>query len=194
MESLSDEKLVQLVLDGDREAFSVLISRYERQIYGLAYRLTNNKHEAQDLGQEAFIKIYQSLAKYDPERPFFSWMYKVASNQCYSLLRKKRDAETPLESVIEFMPDDNLEETSPELFVLKKENQDNVRSALASLPEKYRLALILRFMEDMSYQDIADTMDISLSAVESRIHRGKKLLLKSFQQERGELDGQGKIE
>lgn len=194
MESLSDEKLVQLVLDGDREAFSVLISRYERQIYGLAYRLTNNKHEAQDLGQEAFIKIYQSLAKYDPGRPFFSWMYKVASNQCYSLLRKKREADTPLESVIEFIPDDNPEETSPELFILKKESQDNVRSALASLPEKYRLALILRFMEDMSYQEIANTMDISLSAVESRIHRGKKLLLKSFQQRRGELDGQGKIE
>jgi RNA polymerase sigma-70 factor (ECF subfamily) len=69
-----------------------------------------------------------------------------------------------------------------------------VRSALASLPEKYRLALILRFMEDMSYQEIANTMEISLSAVESRIHRGKKLLLKSFQQRRGELDGQGKIE
>jgi RNA polymerase sigma-70 factor (ECF subfamily) len=194
MESLSDEKLVQLVLDGDREAFSVLISRYERQIYGLAYRLTNNKHEAQDLGQEAFIKIYQSLAKYDPERPFFSWMYKVATNQCYSLLRKKREADTPLESVIEFIPDDNPEESSPELFILKKESQDNVRSALASLPEKYRLALILRFMEDMSYQEIANTMEISLSAVESRIHRGKKLLLKSFQQRRGELDGQGKIE
>ncbi|QRN85014.1 sigma-70 family RNA polymerase sigma factor [Clostridia bacterium] len=194
MESLSDEKLVQMVLDGDREVFSVLISRYERQIYGLAYRLTNNKHEAQDLGQEAFIKIYQSLGKYDPGRPFFSWMYKVAANQCYSILRKKREAETPLESVIEFVSDDHEEENSPEQFILKKENQDTVRRALVSLPEKYRMALILRFMEDMSYQEIADTMEISLSAVESRIHRGKKLLLKSYQEERGELDGQGKIE
>ena len=194
MQSLSDEKLVQQVLDGNREAFATLISRYERQIYGLAYRLTNNKHEAQDLGQEAFIKIYQSLDKYDPERPFFSWMYKVASNQCYSILRKKRDQETPLESVIEFMPQEEEEASSPERFVLNKENQEGIREALAELPEKYRWALVLRFMEDMSYQDIADAMELSLSAVESRIHRGKKLLLKSYLEKRGEPDGSGKNE
>jgi len=176
MDSLSDDKLVKLVLDGETEAFEVLITRYEKQIYGLAYRLTNNKHEAQDLGQEAFIKIYQSLNKYDQERPFFSWMYKVAVNQCYSILRRKKEMETPLDSVLEFMPSEKEESFSPELYVLQEENKERIRQALNQLPDKYKMALILRFMEEMSYQDIAEAMEISLSAVESRIHRGKKLL------------------
>ena len=180
MESRSDQKLVQLVLDGDSEAFGPLMERYEKQIYSLAYRLTNDPQEAQDLGQEALIKIYNSLGKYDQQRPFFSWMYKVAVNQCYSILRRKKEEHASLDSVINYTADDGEREFQPETFVESRENIKTVREALKELPEKYRIPLVLRYMEEMSYREIAETLELSLSAVESRIHRGKKLLMKKF--------------
>lgn len=181
MESWTDDKLVLAVREGDREAFSFLIARYEKQIYSLAYRLTNNREEAQDLGQEAFLKIYQSLDHYQPGRSFFSWMYKVASNQCYSILRKRKDQETPLEEVMGFVADKETTDQLPEEVLLEEEEKETLNQALTLLPDKYRLTLILRYMEEMTYQEIADTLDISLSAVESRIHRAKKKLHDIYQ-------------
>ncbi len=180
MESRSDQQLVQMVLDGDTEAFGFLVERYEKQVYSLAYRLTNDPQEAQDLGQEALIKIYQSLNKYDPGRPFFSWMYKVAANQCYTILRKRREEHTSLDDVIAFLPLADRDDHTPEAFAESRESQEAVRAALVVLPEKFRIPLVLRYMEDMSYKEIAETMGLSLSAVESRIHRGKKLMMKQF--------------
>lgn len=184
MESLSDELLVRQVLDGTTEAFGVLVKRYERQIYSLAYRLTNDSEEAQDLGQEAFIKIYRSLDKYDPGRPFFSWMYKVAANQCYSMLRQKREAMTSLDEVADFVPSDPEVASHPELYAENAETRRRVREALAGLPENYRMPLVLRYLEDLSYREIAEMLDLSLSAVESRIHRGRQMLIST-------LDGAG---
>ena len=88
MEILADEALVKLCLEGDCTAFAEIVNRYQKQIFSLAYRLTNQVEDAQDLAQEAFLKIYQVLDKYDTSRPFFPWMYKVATNVCYTALRK----------------------------------------------------------------------------------------------------------
>lgn len=177
MESRSDKQLVQQILDGDREAFTFLVERYGKQIYSLTYRLTNDPQEAQDLGQEAFVRIYQMLDRYDPGRPFFSWMYKVAVNQCYSVLRRRREEHTPLEEV-EHLVSDREGPGQPEQYVQTRENQRTVQEALARLPEPYRMPLVLRYLEEMSYREISQALEISESAVESRIHRGKKMIAK----------------
>ncbi len=177
MESRSDKQLVQQILNGDREAFSLVVERYGKQVYSLAYRLTNDPQDAQDLGQEALLRIYQVLDQYDPDRPFFSWMYKVAANQCYSVLRRRREEHAPLEAVEHLVTDED-DAGQPERYAQTRENQRTVRDALAGLPESYRMPLALRYLDEMSYREISQVLEISESAVESRIHRGKKMIAK----------------
>ncbi|KKM10951.1 hypothetical protein SY88_10850 [Clostridiales bacterium PH28_bin88] len=178
MDRLADEALVRLCLDGDRAAFAELVRRYQRQIYSLAYRLTNDAEEAMDLSQEVFLKLYQVMEKYDETRPFFPWMYKVASNVCYSALRKKPQESVPLDKIIEFTPLVPKLDTQPEDYCEVKEVQEMVQRAIMELPDKYRLPLVMRYLEDMTYQQIAEMMDLPVSTIETRLYRGKSLLQK----------------
>ncbi|NLC38898.1 MAG: sigma-70 family RNA polymerase sigma factor [Clostridia bacterium] len=178
MEKYSDEVLVQKCLEGDRGAFAEIVRRYQKQIYSLAYRLTNHMEDAQDLAQEIFIKLYQVLDKYDTQKPFFPWMYKVATNVCYTLLRKRPADEVPLEKVIEFGPIVLQSQNQPEERYEAKEMQLLVQQAIAQLPEKYRIPLVLRYLEEFSYRQIAEIMDLPLTTIETRLYRGKALLQK----------------
>ncbi len=178
MDILGDEVLVRLTLEGDRTAFSELVRRYQKQIYSLAYRMTNHPEEALDLSQEIFLRLYQVLPKYDEARPFFPWMYKVASNVCYSALRKKPQESVPLEKVIDFTPLIPQLESQPEDFAEVREVQQMVQQALAELPDKYKIPLILRFLEDMTYQQIGEILELPVSTIETRLYRGKALLQK----------------
>ncbi len=177
--NLTDQELVQKTLDGDKEAFSVLVQRYQRQIYSLTYRLTNDPEDARDLAQEVFIHIYKVLGKYDQGRKFFSWMYKVATNVCYNSLRRGRQEHAvALEKVIEFAPYIGDNTNQPEEYYERRETQALVRQAVAELPDKYRLPLVLRYLEDLSYREIAEFMDLPVTTIETRLYRGKALLQK----------------
>jgi len=180
VEKLTDEVLVNMTLQGDKNAFCELIKRYEKQIYGLAYRLTNNLEDAKDLAQEAFTKIYLVLEKYDPERPFFPWMYKVANNVICSCLRKQKNKnqEISLDKVIDFSPLVPKNDTHPEDYSVTKETQRLVQQAIAELPEKYKVPLILKYLEDLSYKSIGEILDLPVSTIETRLYRGRALLLK----------------
>jgi RNA polymerase sigma-70 factor (ECF subfamily) len=159
-------------------SFAELVRRYQKQVYSLAYRLTNDAEEAMDLSQEVFLKIHQVLERYDTSRPFFPWLYKVASNVCYGLLRKKPQETIPLDKVIEFTPLVPRMETQPEDYYESREVQQLVRQAIVELPDKYKLPLVLRYLEDLTYQQIAEVMDLPVSTIETRLYRGKSLLQK----------------
>lgn len=180
MERLADEILVSKTLQGEKNAFCELIRRYEKQIYSLAYRLTNNLEDAQDLAQEAFSKIYLVLEKYDPGRPFFPWMYKVANNVIYSHLRSQRNKnqEISLDKVIDFSPLIPNRDTHPEEYSTSRETQRLVQQAIAELPEKYRVPLVLKYLEDLSYKSIGEILDLPVTTIETRLYRGKILLQK----------------
>ncbi|KUO51231.1 MAG: hypothetical protein APF76_17255 [Desulfitibacter sp. BRH_c19] len=180
VERVADEILVNLTIQGDKNAFCELIRRYEKQIYSLAYRLTNNVEDAQDLAQEAFSKIYLVLEKYDPGRPFFPWMYKVANNIIYSHLRsqKNRNQEISLEKVIDFSPLIPNKETHPEEYSITRETQRLVQQAIVELPEKYKVPLVLKYLEELSYKAIAEILDLPVTTIETRLYRGKILLQK----------------
>lgn len=178
----TDQELVQKTLDGDMDSFSVLVERYQKQIYSLTYRLTNDPEDAQDLAQEVFIHIYKVLGKYDQERKFFSWMYKVATNVCYNALRRGKNEQTvALEKVIEMIPLISSSETHPEEYFQRRETQEIVRNAVAELPDKYRLPLVLRYLEDLTYKEIAEYMDLPVTTIETRLYRGKSMLQKKLQ-------------
>ena len=179
MENLSDQQLIKLVLKGEKDAFSVLVMRYQKQIYSLTYRFTNNPEDARDLAQEIFIHLYRVLPKYDGKRNFFSWMYKVASNVCCNALRREKQQQTfPLDKVINFSPLTVPRDIHPEEYYERREMRELVRQAVAELPDKYRLPIILRYMEDLSYREIAEILDLPITTIETRLYRGKALLQK----------------
>ena len=175
---LADGDLVRRARRGERLAFAELVGRYQKQIYSLAYRLTNSQEDALDLTQEVFLKIFQVLEHYDPQRPFFPWMYKVASNVCYTFLKRRPQESIPLDNVIELAPLIPRRETQPEEYYETREVQGLVQQAIVELPEKYRLPLVLRYMEEFSYQEIADFLELPVSTIETRLYRGKALLQK----------------
>lgn len=177
MDRLQDEELVVLCLQGKREAFEELVKRYERQIYSLAYRLTNNYHEAMDLTQEVFLHLYRVLDKFDGDRKFFPWMYRIATNVCYNALKKNPKETSSLETVIDFVSD---EYSQPEDQYESKESREAIYKAMAELSETYRIPIVLRYLEDLSYQQIADAMELPLTTIETRLYRGRIMLQKKL--------------
>jgi len=181
MQHFEDEVLVRQFLSGDREAFAEIVRRYQKQIYSLTFRLTNDYTEAQDLAQEVFLHLYQVMEKFDGRRKFFSWMYKVASNYCYTALKKNAgNKEVSMEKIIDFTPLRPDKSIQPEEYCEIQETQRLVREAIKQLPEKYRLPIVLRYLEEFTYQQIAEVMEVPVTTVETRLYRGKALLQKKL--------------
>ena len=182
MQHLSDEQLVVLVLQGQSEAFAILVERYQKQIFALAYRLGGDYDEARDMAQEAFVRIYQELSRFDSSRRFFPWMYRVAHNTCVNILHKRPKETTPLEAVYDLAASDTSDEGSPVACYEQLELGDAINGALQSLPEKYRFPLILKYLEGMSYQEIAEQLDLPVSTIETRLFRGRAMLKKALKE------------
>ena len=180
MQQHTDEQLVKMVLSGQTAAFELLVQRYQKQIFALAYRLGGDYDEAQDMAQEAFVRIYQELSRFDTGRRFFPWMYRVAHNTCVNILHKRPKDTSSLEDALPFWEDDNSSSSPTEAFALQ-ERAEKVQSALQSLPENYRLPLVLKYLEGMSYQEISDQLSLPVSTIETRLFRGRNMLKKLLQ-------------
>ena len=177
MKNLLDEDLARRAQQGDQDAFAELVHRYERQIFSMAYRLVGDYDEAADLAQEAFLRIYRMLDRYDSQKKFFSWMYRVAQNSCLNALSKRPGNVIPVERAEEYMaPADGANPAEPEQNYLNQELRQNIDQAIAELPENYRDVIYLRYIEDLSYQQIAETTGLPVSTIETRLFRGRKQL------------------
>ena len=180
MERLLDEVLVAKTLEGNKEAFSVLVERYQKQIYSLAYRLCGDYDGARDLAQDSFLKIYESLNRFDPDRKFFSWMYRVAHNVCVNALNKKQQELVPLDNIIDFEPSLPDARTQPEVSFEQKERQRLISQALLELPEQFRIPLTLKYIEGFSYKEISERLQLPESTIETRLFRGRKMMQKKL--------------
>lgn len=172
--SNDDLCLVQRTLEGDKEAFSRLVERYQSVVYSVAYRTVGSAEEAADMTQEAFLRAYRALDSYKPEYKFSTWVCRIASHACIDLLRRQRP---------QTLPDDDLERLagddggpSPLEEYERSETAGTLQQAIASLPEKYRLALVLRYIEDMTYEDIAAALDMPLGTVKTHLRRARLML------------------
>lgn len=178
----SDESLVAECLQGNPEAFSALMERYEDSLFRLAYYWTGNREDAQDLCQDCFIHLYSVLTKYDPDHRFGVWLYKVSTNHCINWLKKhrRRPPALSLSSLLgeEIEIPDSV--PLPEQTLLAKEDRRAVMDAVNALPATYRMPIILRYLEDFSYKEIAQVLDISVKNVEIRLHRAKAMLQKTL--------------
>jgi RNA polymerase sigma-70 factor (ECF subfamily) len=180
MQHLSDEQLVTLVLQGKNQAFEILVERYQNQIFALAYRLGGDYDESRDLAQEAFIRIYQELSRFDTERKFFPWMYRVAHNTCINMLHKLPKEASTLDSIYDLAISDSSQEGSPTAYYEQVEQRDTINQALQSLSESYRLPLVLKYLEGMSYKEISTQLDLPVSTIETRLFRGRTMLRKAL--------------
>ncbi|MHB1414552.1 MAG: RNA polymerase sigma factor [Chloroflexota bacterium] len=178
MHSPSDELLIEQVRKGRQDAFAEIVRRYQGSVYSLCYRLTGNSAEAEDLAQESFLRLYKSLGKFRSGGKLRPWLHKITANVCLDALRKRKDATLPLDETkeVEGLPKVHTVEELPEDAYLSRESRLDVQNALLRLPSDYRAALVLRYLEDLSYKEVADALGVPVSTVETRIFRAKKML------------------
>lgn len=169
----TDSELVRSCLMGNNDAFAELITRYKRLIYSVAYKFTKENEEADDMAQEAFIKIYRSLSKYNDKYKFSTWCVKVATNVCLDHVRRRKLNCVSLEEVENFSATDT---DSPEEYYLRKEKYQVLQDAIDSLPEIYREPIVMYHQKGMSYKEIAEDLGKPMSIIKNRIFRARHTL------------------
>lgn len=173
---LSDEAAIRRCLEGDRDAFSLLIEKYQNAVYGLCYHMVSNFADAQDLTQEAFVRAYLDLAKIREPSKFASWLNRLTANVCRMWLRERRRFDSlPLEAAAPMVewPGNSA---SPAEHAENEELRIIINAAIASLSEKNRLTVTLYYIDGLSHEEIGNFLESSPSAVKSRLHRARKQL------------------
>ena len=174
----SDQKLVERVQKGDNGAFDLLVLKYQHKIVNLVMRYVRDPELAQDITQEAFIKAYRALPRFRGDSAFYTWLYRIAVNTAKNHLaaqrRRPMDIELDLQDPEQYELHAKLKETdTPEGLTLSNELMEIVERAIAALPEDLQTAIILRELEGMSYEEIAQTMECPVGTVRSRIFRAR---------------------
>lgn len=176
-----ENAVVRAVLNGDVNAFEMLVKEYEKNVYNLALRMVGNSEDAADMSQEAFIKAYNSLDSFRGDSKFSVWLYRIVSNVCLDFIRSRKRKQTVSLS----MEDDNGDDVeldiaddtqSPERLMDKRLTREAVRRGLASLPPGQRQILLLREIQGLSYDEIAEILNVEAGTVKSRIFRARKKL------------------
>lgn len=187
-----DEKtIVEKAKKGDERAFEALVTQYERLVYAIAFKLLGSGPDAEDAAQETFIRVYRGLPSFRGESKFSVWLYRLTNNVCVDMLRRKNVPQVSLsagedEEGALAISDGRF---SPESELEKKQLRQAVERALASLPEPYRQALVLREMAGQRYEEIAQTLDIDIGTVKSRIFRARRRLCAILSRDGNFFDG-----
>jgi RNA polymerase sigma factor (sigma-70 family) len=183
----NDSVLIGQARAGDSKAYEKLLKKYKSSVYNLVFRMVKNVQDAEDLTQEAFIKAFNSLASFNEEYAFSTWLYKIATNNCIDYFRKRKLQMYSLDKPIQYKdselqheipdPDFNAEKT-----ILTSERNRLIREAIETLPKKYYIAIILRHTEEKSYEEIAAILKLPLGTVKARIFRAREMLNKALKE------------
>lgn len=181
--SPAEDQFLERLRRGEAAAFERLVSEYTGDVYALLYRLTADPEEARDLTQETFLRTFQSISRFRGDSNLKTWLYRIAVNQARNRWRwwrrRKRDVTVSLDATYDSHEQPlsarlrNDEAVDPEQETLAKEREGQLREALLGLRQSYREAVILRDVEGFSYEEVADTLQISIGTVKSRISRGR---------------------
>lgn len=180
--------IIKKAIAGDQKAYEVLLKRYRNGIYNMIYQMIKNKEETEDLVQETFIKAFNSLKSYDDSYAFSTWLYKIAFNHSIDAIRKKKLKTLPLDRPIllregEVRHEIRDDTQSPEGDVIFSEKKELIQKTIDALPERYRMAIILRHQEERSYEEISQILNIPLGTVKARIFRAREMLKKKLREE-----------
>ncbi|WLR42028.1 RNA polymerase sigma factor SigW [Bacillus carboniphilus] len=179
------KKRIKQVKKGDQDAFAEIVDLYKDKVYQLSYRMLGNSHEAEDIAQEAFIRAYVNIHSYDTKRKFSTWLYRIATNLSIDRIRKKKpdyylDAEVAGTDGLTMYSQVAANISLPEEEVESMELQDTIQKEILKLPEKYRVVIVLKYIEELSLQEISEILDIPIGTVKTRIHRGREALRKQL--------------
>lgn len=184
--ALTDEELVARSIEGDQDSFNQLILRWERPIYGLAYRVIGREEDARDVVQETFLRAFRALPGFKGQAKFSSWLYRIALNLCRDWIRRQK--RTPVVAapegvdIIELAAEQGPVE-SIETLVARKQLSETVAEAMQHLPEEQRTAIILKEYHGLTFQEIADLQGCPLSTVKTRLYQGLSVLRRRLEQQ-----------
>jgi RNA polymerase sigma-70 factor (ECF subfamily) len=181
----NDQQLVRRVQAGDQSAFNLLVLKYQHRVLKLVGRFVSDAAEAQDVAQEAFLKAYRALGSFRGESAFYTWLYRIAINTAKNALvaqrRRPVDFDLDLQDPEQFERQARLKEVdTPEGVLLTEEIREVVERAMEQLPEDLRTAIVLRELEGLSYEEIAEAMDCPVGTVRSRIFRAREAIDKKL--------------
>jgi RNA polymerase sigma-70 factor (ECF subfamily) len=183
---VESEKLIQ-AQKGSVDAFTELVNTHQNAVYNLCYRMLGDPYEAEDAAQETFIRAYKSMKGYDKNRSFSTWLLSIAAHYCIDQLRKKRLKVTSIEDTPHLeIPDSG---PNPEVSLTKSEQQKHVKDLLNVLNETDRAIVIMFYWYEFSYGEIAEALNLTSSAVKSRIHRARAQLAKTWNEKNQTLSG-----
>lgn len=176
-----DGALIRQALGGDPRACRDLVLRYQRPVFSVLLRVVKRAEDAEDLTQETFVRMFRALDRYDPERPFTAWLFTIATRLGIDHLRRRR---VPTFSLTMSDPDSSEERTldvedpglKPDEVTSHAEEEKRTQDLIDSLPEHYRIVVLLRHQQDLSYEEIAEALNLPLGTVKARIHRARALL------------------
>ncbi|SES64019.1 RNA polymerase sigma-70 factor, ECF subfamily [Natronincola peptidivorans] len=184
---ICDEKLVDLCKSKDMKGFELLYSKYEKYIYSLCYYYTNSKEDSLDLLQEIYIKIYKSINSFDTSKSLLPWLKRITINTCLNYIRDKKNPTASLNVSLndkttdyqEIIPDPNTVEKEIDFLSTKQ----LLKKSIEGLPDEMKSVVILRHVEDMSYQAISDVLSLPVGTVKTYLFRGRRLLKESLKKQ-----------
>ena len=176
-----DDVLVRRVQAGNTEAFEELVRRYERKVYNITYRLMGNEQDASEALQDAFMRAYRFIGKFQFKSSFFTWLYRIATNVSLSKLRKREKIDTvSIDQPVNEAGDLPFEipdlKYGPEKLMKQRELRAAIQKSVEELPEDYRSVVVLRDLEGLSNEEVSNVLHLSVAAVKSRLHRGRLVL------------------
>jgi len=183
-----DNVLIERIKTGDNSAFGDIVLKYQDKIYNLCRHMLGNAHDAEDASQDVFLKAFQALSKFQPEASLYTWLYRVATNTCIDRRRKPvfESLFGGSEEGERLVHDRASDAPSPERLYQSKQLDRTLQESLGKLSPKLRTVIVLKEIEELSYEEIADTLEISMGTVKSRIARAREelqILMKKFREQ-----------
>lgn len=187
----NERDTIRQAQQGDPEAFSRIVETYQRAVFNLCYRMSGNAEDAEDAAQETFLRAFKSIRRYDPTRSFSTWILSIAAHYCIDQARRRHFNVVSVEDLL--VPD--LPDSSPgiEKSLSLKEDQQRVRQLLHALEPIDRAAVIMYYWYDFSYEEISQTLSLTLSAVKSRLHRARRTMAEAWQSDLSQIPGTRRI-
>lgn len=174
-----DAQRIQAAQAGDRDALIALLQEIESHIYRTAYYLTNHEQDASDAAQEALIRIYQKIKLYEEKAQFKTWVQRIVTNVCIDMFRKRKDSISIDQHELVLTSTQSVEDE-----VISSDFRDQLNRAIEQLPEQHRAVVVLRYLHEFSYDEIAESLDLPLNTVKSYLYRSRQqlqILLQDYQ-------------
>ncbi len=188
----ADLKIISRCKRGEEAAFREILARYRAPVYNLCWRMTRNEEDARDLGQEIFIKVFRLLDRFDEQYAFHSWLFRIATNHCIDHLRRQRLRFLSYDRDGGSADEDEVmqvasEAPSPDVVLQRREAVEKLEEVIAELPPHYRVITLLRHDQQLSYEEIAESLSLPLGTVKARIHRARNMIQQLLEARRYEI-------